>query len=354
MHPILNQPLTPQATKRPESLVIYPLDDLAVFDVTGADALSFLQGQITNDILNLGSEHAKLAGYCTAQGRLLATMVIASLPEAQGAGLIGLMRQDILTPVLKRLSMFVLRAKVKLSQSAFSVVGVSLAATEVGALSENLGHTLPQIPWQVAATATGLWICAPAAAQQADGTTLRWWWRASEAHTVGCQGLNLPHALSTTAQWHSQDISAGLPWIEAATQDMLIPQTLNLDLIEGVSFTKGCYPGQEIVARSHYRGTVKRRMHLGTIEQSASLSLKAGADIYDSQGSEQACGRVINIAESAASQPTQGTQHSGSLGTAYVLFETTFDALEHNALHLGARDGAPITLLSLPYANKPA
>jgi len=353
MHPILTQPLTSKATKRPESLVIYPLDDLAVFEVTGADALSFVQGQITNDILNLGAEHAKLAGYCTAQGRLLATMVIASLPEALGAGLIGLMRQDILTPVLKRLSMFVLRAKVKLAPSTYSVVGVSIAATEVGALNENLGHTLPQSAWQVAATTTGLWICAPATGQQADGATLRWWWLASEAHAVACQGLTLPHTLSTATQWHGQDIAAGLPWIEAATQDLLIPQTLNLDLIEGVSFTKGCYPGQEIVARSHYRGTVKRRMHLGTIEQSAGLSLNAGADIFDAQGSEQACGRVINIVESA-NQTTEGAQHLGSSGTAYVLFETTFEALEHNALHLGARDGAPITLLSLPYANKPA
>ena len=353
MHPILTQPLTSKGTKRPESLLIYPLDDLAVFEVTGADALSFVQGQITNDILNLGAEHAKLAGYCTAQGRLLATMVIASLPEALDAGLIGLMRQDILTPVLKRLSMFVLRAKVKLAPSAYSVVGVSITVNEVSALTEDLGHTLPQAPWQVAATSTGLWICAPVEAQQTDGATLRWWWLASEAHTVACQRLNLPYALSSAAQWHGQDISAGLPWIEAATQDLLIPQTLNLDLIEGVSFTKGCYPGQEIVARSHYRGTVKRRMHLGTIEQSAGLSLKAGADIFDAQGSEQACGRVINIAEST-SQATEGADETGNSGAAYVLFETTFEALEHNALHLGARDGAPITLLRLPYANKSA
>jgi folate-binding protein YgfZ len=353
MHPILTQPLLPKAPNRLESLVIYPLDDLAVFEVTGADALSFVQGQITNDILNLGAEHAKLAGYCTAQGRLLATMVFAALPEALDAGLIGFMRQDILTPVLKRLSMFVLRAKVKLTPSTYNVVGVSMTATEVVSLTEALGHTLPQAPWQVAATPTGLWICAPAAQQSSGKESLRWWWLASDSHAAACQHLNLPHALSTAAQWHGQDISAGLPWIEAATQDLLIPQTLNLDLIEGVSFTKGCYPGQEIVARSHYRGTVKRRMHLGTIELSAGLTLKAGADIFDAQGSEQACGRVINIAE-AASQATASANEAGSSGVAYVLFETTFEALEHNALHLGTRDGVPITLLSLPYANRPA
>jgi folate-binding Fe-S cluster repair protein YgfZ len=137
MHPILSQPLSPTAASLPVALVIYPLDDLAVFEATGADALSFLQGQITNDLLKLGPEQAKLAGYCTAQGRLLATMVMATLPDipadpkSQGTPqastsiqaesqqpdarqasnpLIGLMRQDILASVLKRLSMFVLRA----------------------------------------------------------------------------------------------------------------------------------------------------------------------------------------------------------------------------------------------------
>jgi folate-binding protein YgfZ len=247
----------------------------------------------------------------------------------------------------------VLRAKVKFGASTYSVVGASLAAHQVGALTQALGHTLPMSAWKVAATATGLWICAPTASTEPGGETLRWWWLASEANAALCQDLKLPHVLGTAKQWHCQDIAAGLPWIEAVTQDLLIPQTLNLDLIEGVSFTKGCYPGQEIVARSHYRGTVKRRMHFGKIDATQALSLKPGADIFDAQGSEQACGRVINIASSFQTQ-RDGAIKTGDAGTAYVLFETTFDALEHNALHLGARDGAPITLLSLPYSTKSA
>ena len=379
MHPILSQPLSLTAASLPAAIVIYPLDDLAVFEATGADALSFLQGQITNDLSNLGSDQAKLAGYCTAQGRLLATMVMAALPgtpaqftgldapqasvstqanaqqpdsRAPVSALIGLMRQDILAAVLKRLSMFVLRAKVKLNASAYRAVGVSIAASEVAALSQALGHTLPQTPWRTIAATTGLWICAPSANEQPGVASLRWWWLASDAHAAICQDLTLPYVRGASEQWHCQDISAGLPWIEAATQDLLIPQTLNLDLIEGVSFTKGCYPGQEIVARSHYRGTVKRRMHVGKVEQSQGLSLQAGTDIFDAQGSEQACGRVINSA-SAISLPNDETNKVTGSGATYVLFETTFDALEHNALHLGARDGAPLTLLNLPYATKP-
>ena len=358
MHPILTPPLLSKAANQPKSLLMYPLDDLAVFEVTGSDALSFLQGQITNDILNAGPQHARLAGYCTAQGRLLATMIVANLPEALGQGLIGLMRQDILTPVLKRLSMFVLRAKVKLTASTYSVVGISVARTEVAALSQALQHDLPQEAWQMTAAPTGLWICAPTATPQVGREICRWWWIAGDDQLERCQGLNVSPVLASLEQWQSEDISAGLPWIQAATQDLLIPQTLNLDLIEGVSFTKGCYPGQEIVARSHYRGTVKRRMHFGVLEQPSNLDLNAmaGADIFDAQGSEQACGRVINITSSAHQQSeVTSTQDDGQTTvTAYVLFETTFDALEHNALHLGARDGAPIKLVELPYSTKPA
>jgi len=353
MHPILSQPPSQSPSSLSEALAIYPLDDLAVFEAMGADTLPFMQGQLTNDLLDAGTEQAKLAGYCTAQGRLLATLVIAALPDQPAGSLIGLVRADILASVIKRLNMFVLRAKVKLSTSAYSAVGASILATEVDALSEALGHALPKTPWQAIAATTGLWICAPAGMPQTGLATLRWWWLASEAHTAHCHRLHLPHVLGTSAHWRREDISAGLPWIEAATQDLFIPQTLNLDLIEGVSFTKGCYPGQEIVARSHYRGTVKRRMHIGKIDADQALNLNAGADIFDAQGSEQACGRVINIAPSGQ-QHTGGANDQEGRQTAYVLLETTFDALEHNALHLGARDGAPITLLDLPYSTRPA
>ena len=352
MHPILAQTAATEAQRLPETLAIYPLEDLAVFDAIGADAQSFLQGQLTNDIASVDPTQARLAGYCTAQGRLLATMIIGKQPEAvvqdaPGASiLIGLMRKDILPAVLKRLSMFVLRAKVKLAPSTYQVVGVSIAVNQCPALSQQLGHALPQTAWQMIASQTGVWICAPSAPTLPAQQNVRWWWLANDTHLGSCQALGLSYTLERNETWHSQDIAAGLPWIEAGTQDLLIPQTLNLDLIEGVSFTKGCYPGQEIVARSHYRGTVKRRMHFGTIEQTQTLELRAGLDIYDALGSEQACGRVINVTQVSDSQATGSS-------TGYVLFETTFEALEHNALHLGARDGAAIKLAALPYSTTP-
>ncbi|MEI6838939.1 MAG: folate-binding protein [Alcaligenaceae bacterium] len=352
MHPILALTATTEAQRLPATLTIYPLEDFAVFDAVGADAQSFLQGQLTNDIASTGPNQARLAGYCTAQGRLLATMVMAKLPDtnaqevSSSSTLIGLIRKDILPAVLKRLGMFVLRAKAKLTPSAYQVVGVSIAANQCPALSLQLGHALPQAAWEMIISETGVWICAPTASSASAQQNVRWWWLANDTHLAACRALGLRYTLERAEDWQSQDITAGLPWIEAGTQDLLIPQTLNLDLIDGVSFTKGCYPGQEIVARSHYRGTVKRRMHFGTIEQTQALDLRAGVDIFDARGSEQACGRVINVTQVTDRQTTDSS-------TAYLLFETTFEALEHDALHLGARDGAAIKLAALPYSTIP-
>src|SRR5690606_20468615 len=140
----------------------------------------------------------------------------------------------------------------------------------------------------------------------------------------------------TAVQWHAADLAAGLPWIGAQTQDLFIPQTVNLDLIEGVSFSKGCYPGQEVVARSHYRGTVKRRMALGTLS-AAVPAAEPGADIYDARQAGEPCGRIVDAAERT------------------VLFEAPLDAVEGGDLRLGAPDGPAIAPRALPYrAPNPA
>ena len=369
MHPILSHAQATEAHSPCHTLTLYPLDELSVFEARGAEARAFLQGQITNDIASAGPEQARLAGYCTAQGRLLATMVVVWAPDsvfstvpagaaatgsatstapgglpADTGALLGLLRRDLMAPVLKRLSMFVLRAKAKLNPTTLEVVGVSLATSQLKALSQQLGHDLPTAAWQAITAPTGLWLCAPSAASDA---VTRWWWLAADTQRAACETLKLGFTLKTPEHWQALDMAAGLPWVEAATQDLLIPQTLNLDLIEGVSFTKGCYPGQEIVARSHYRGTVKRRMHFGQVTQAQGLMIQAGSDIFDALGSEQACGRVINstlVAGASAADPS----------VAHLLFETTFEALARNALHLGGREGAPIRLVELPYATKPA
>lgn len=314
---------------------IYDLPDLAVFEVSGTDAISFLQGQITNDIAGTPPDRACLAGYCTPQGRLLATMVLNhtrstsdSLPVVR-----GVIRRDILGPVLKRLSMFVMRAKARLSETELVVRGVTLTSGERTVFETALGFKLPADAWQTSETAAGTWIAAP------TNSMPRWWLISAPEHSAALAKLAEQCIAGDTVEWLAQDIETGLPWVEAATQDLFIPQTLNLDLIQGVSFTKGCYPGQEIVARSHYRGTVKRRMVSAVVDPEAGAELLAGVDIYDGSREDQVCGRIINIAR------TDDHLH--------VLLESSFDAVDHQQLRALSPNGPALQLRELPYSVRP-
>ena len=314
-----------------------PLDDFLVFAASGADALTFLHGQLTQDVTGLPADAARLAGYCTAKGRLLATLVMwrAAPADADDAPrLYGLVRQDLAQALIKRLSMFVLRAKVKLAATPLHVAGVRATAEQAAALDAAAGP-LPRKPWQRADLPSGTWIAAPSA-----DARLRWWWIASDAQLENAAPLAGALGLAPAAQWHAADLAAGIPWITTATQDVFIPQTVNLDLIEGVSFTKGCYPGQEVVARSHYRGTVKRRMAYGTIADAATEGAPlAGVDVYDASQPGEPTGRIVD----AASEQ----------GVVSVLFETALAALPEGDLRLGAADGPRISAAPLPYSITP-
>lgn len=317
---------------------LHHLDDLAVFAVSGADAVSFIQGQITNDIASALPNEAKLAGYCTAQGRLLGTMILSKSTESPDIPPViqAVIKQDVLAPVMKRLSMFVLRAKAKLESTSLKVTGIQVSPLNIGKLTAALGHDLPSKQWESFRTASGQWISAPAA-----NNLRRWWWVASAEQIAGQKQLLSLCQEQSSEIWQVSDIKAGLPWIVLSTQDLFIPQTLNLDLIDGVSFTKGCYPGQEIVARSHYRGTLKKRMGLGFVantdlNETARTALVPGSDIFDSSRPGQPCGRIINSAHSP--------------DASHLLFEATFESMQTDALCLVNEDGPAIKIQSLPYS----
>ncbi|HYG46090.1 MAG TPA: folate-binding protein [Bordetella sp.] len=315
------------------SVYCAPLPDYAIIAAAGADALPFLHGQLTQDVTGLPADGARLGGYCTAKGRLLATLVLwrpqpAADPQAQADSpqLYALVRRDLADTLLKRLSMFVLRAKAKLSLAPLQVAGVWCEPDGLAALQNAVQGALPTIAWQRRELASGTWIAAPSA-----GTVLRWWWIASDAQLqqAGLLAANL--ARGNPNLWRNADLAAGLPWVGAATQDLFIPQTLNLDLLGGVSFTKGCYPGQEVVARSHYRGTVKRRTAYGHLDGTAGAPAP-GTDIYDATQPQEPCGRVIEATPDG------------------VLFEIALAALAAGELRLGAPDGQHIAVAPLPYA----
>jgi tRNA-modifying protein YgfZ len=133
--------------------------------------------------------------------------------------------------------------------------------------------------------------------------------------------------------WRLSDIRAGAPWITAATQEAFVAQMANMDLIGGVSFTKGCYPGQEIVARTQYLGKLKRRMYRASM---TAEHVEAGQDVFSSEMNGQASGKVM------LSAPT-------GQGGWEVLLVAQIASLEHG-LHLGSVDGPLLEILDLPYS----
>lgn len=327
------------------SSFVAPLNDLAVIEITGQDAASFLHGQLTHDIVGLTPAHARYAGYCTAKGRLLGNMVMWQSQQGETPSLHAIVKADIAPALIKRLSMFVLRAKAKLQLTPLKVLGITMHASsnykeEVSA--QTPGYSLLQEAailsaqppiWSVARTDAGSWIAAPSA----DNSMTRWWFVAELHDNAAVEAvIASPDAAQAGERWRSADIAAGLPWVEAATQDVFIPQTLNLDLIDGVSFTKGCYPGQEVVARSHYRGTVKRRMAYGIVSQPEGMEAGtlAGIDTYDAHNPGNPCGRIINAAQADG---------------LHVLMEVQLADLDSADFRLGKADGPAIQIMPLPY-----
>ncbi|NYT86051.1 YgfZ/GcvT domain-containing protein [Pollutimonas harenae] len=326
-----------------------PLSDLAVIEISGADAASFLHGQLSHDMSSLAPGQARLAGYCTAKGRLLGSMVVWSVISAEVPVLRALIKADIAESIVKRLSMFVLRAKAKLSVTPIQVLGLSLdhspgepaeaAPIQADTMLAEQAAKLPgnPLPFTVVHTDAGDWIAAP----RADGAAVRWWLAA--ANTLNPDGW--PDAANT--RWQAADIAAGLPWVQTATQEVFIPQTLNLDLIDGVSFTKGCYPGQEVVARSHYRGTVKRRMAYGLIQNATDIDAIAlpGTDTFDDRHPENPAGRVINAAQTPAQVGT-----SVDMELIHILMEVQLTDLPEAQFRLGSASGPVIKIQPLPYS----
>lgn len=353
MHALHALSPVPAAGLADGAVSLTPLDMLSVVHAAGADTIPFLQGQLTQDVKSLGAQQARLAGYCTAKGRLLASGVVwmdnaRTEPQAADGGCYLMVSSDLAAAFQKRLSMFVLRAKVKLAAAPLKVIGVTARQGGVAALNAAFGD-LPRGAWDRVDLPSGTWIAAPAAAESADGVHARWWWVGTEDTVAAAIGMLGATALRADASaWQADDIAAGLPWIIAATQDVFVPQTVNLELVGGVSFTKGCYPGQEVVARSHYLGKLKRRMFRGTARaadvQATQMQPAAlpGTDIFHSADPAQPCGRVVNAAVSA--QP--GDAAPSQLA---VLFESTFVSMESGTVHLGAADGPVLTVLPLPY-----
>ena len=294
------------------------LQRLGLLSCAGDEARGFLHAQLTSDVATLAPGDARMAGWCSAKGRLLATFLV--VPHA-GEYLLQLPR-ELAPAVAKRLSMFILRAKARLTDvseawAQFGIWGSGAAERLAGA-----GFPVPQAPMRAAQSGDAIVV------QVAEQRFLVLVSASQRARLAA-----LAAAVDEDA-WTLEEIRAGRPQVVLATQDQFVPQMVNLERLGAVDFKKGCYPGQEIVARTQYRGVLKRRMVRARVAAAAA----AGDDLFADEIPGQASGMVAN----AAPLPGGGSE---------LLAVAQISALESGRpIRLRSADGPALELLSLPYA----
>ncbi|MCU6499233.1 folate-binding protein [Rugamonas sp. A1-17] len=311
---------------------VAPLGDQGLIALDGEESASFLHNQLTNDVEHLGLGEVRLAGYCSPKGRLLAsflmwrneTTIFLQLPR------------EIQAPVQKRLGMFVLRAKTKLSDAAelpASQVVLGLGGGMAEETLQNWFDPLPAKPFTKVDHPLGTLIRV---ADVFGAPRYQWLMSAEVAQTVVPE-LAAKLSVGRSDAWHLSEIHAGIPQITKATQEQFVPQMINFELLGGVNFKKGCYPGQEIVARSQYLGKLKRRTTLVSIADAAAA---AGVEVFATADPEQPCGMIVNAAPNGK-------------GGIDALVEMKLAAIEAASVRLGSADGVPLTFLDMPYVLDP-
>lgn len=329
---------------------IESLEQWGVIEVTGEDAPAFLHSQLTQDMQGLSPGRAVPAAYCTAKGRMLGQFVVLR----DGGRYLLLTHREMADAQVKRLSMFVLRLKCQLQNVSrrFDVLGVKGELTDglpVVGFPAQAADAIPQMAYEWRrhspsdtdpATLTLIGWPASPIDHQPRYLVLREHAQAGQIVSTDVSSA-APQALTDAAPsasfWMADDIACGLPFLEPANLEAFVPQMVNLDVIGGVNFSKGCYPGQEVVARSHYLGKMKRRMQVGAIAAAAPAGVVAGADVFSTTHPGEPAGRIVNAVLDASGQTR-------------VLFEISMDNLPGAVLRAGASDGPEITLQALPYA----
>jgi tRNA-modifying protein YgfZ len=238
---------------------VISLDDLGVVRARGSDAVRFLQGQLSNDVTRLSAGNSLLAGYHNAQGR---TIALLRLVHWDVDDVLAVVPRELAAVVVSRLSKFILRSKVKITDEspAWRISGLMDAtklADKAGAASE-----LPMVLNAQTRAAAGVFVCV-------TDSPPRWL-------VVTPADQPVPLSQSTTTgdrePWKRLDVAAGQPQVYAATSEEFVAQMLNLDVLNAIAFDKGCYTGQEVIARAHYRGRVKRRMQRFVSREACSLA----------------------------------------------------------------------------------
>jgi len=287
------------------------LSRLGVIRVQGADAAQFLHGQLTQDFALLGLAEARLAAFCSAKGRMLASFIGFKRTDEE---ILLVCHRDLLPPTLKRLSMFVLRAKAKISDASDDFQLWGLAGSSVP-------EVLPEKAWSKIET-DGAQVVRLYPANDAP----RALWLAPGEHAAPAASL------LDESDWNWLEVMSGVAMLSQPVVEVFVPQMLNYESVGGVNFKKGCYPGQEVVARSQFRGTLKRRAYIAH----GPAPLEVGQPVFHESDAEQPCGTVA----AAGERPGGGWD-------AIISMQTS--AAASGRLSAGAADGPVLQLLPLPY-----
>ena len=319
---IIHTPNIPIHAKLPQWGLIF---------VEGVDAASFLQNQLSNSVLGLNRTFAphiaqthdsvRLVGYCSPKGRLLASAWLGQFPDDINAPdrFALFLSKDIAASIAKRLAMFVLRSKVKVidASSQWSISGYTCNEENIADLKIEAGQIGLRLPNVLANNHT---YSRAFIAMKNDGAQ-----------------NNLS---DDSMQWDHLEVMSAIPRIVLATQEQFVPQMINFESVAGVDFKKGCYPGQEIVARSQYRGVIKRRLQLAhtSIDSLGSVSIAPGTELFHDDDPSQPAGMVVLSSPS----PTEPNRID-------LQVECKLDALESGEIHLGSIQGPVLKIDPLPY-----
>lgn len=306
--------------------ILSDLSHYTLIKVTGNDANSFLQGQLSNDINLVTENQTQMSAYCSPKGRALAVFRIFELNNEYFLSL----PTEIADKTLNRLKMFIMRSDVTMDDVTEQYFHLGIAGSDATLAIENaLGPlSMPQGTDESIVINDISIQNIPNSAKRYElfgpivNSTEIW-----EKLKNNCQPVG-------QSAWNLQRINAGIPEVLTATSDGFVPQMLNLQLINAVNFQKGCYPGQEIVARTKYLGKLKKRLYL--IEVNTTESVEIGTDIYESGDNLQSVGKIVLI-------------EASSSNSSNALAVLRISALDNQPLHLVDKTGPQVSLLEIPY-----
>ena len=308
-----------------DGTIAVPLLHLGTLRAVGPDSTEFLHNLVSNDVKKLPADGAEWNSFNSPKGRMIASFLLWSEPEGHAFALSA----DILPAFLKKLSMYVLRSKVKLSDARADTALIGLAGPDAAAAALGAGALLPEADMKQTVTDAGLRCIRLSPTRYLLAAPIA---TAGAAFDAACAA---GATAAGTAAWQLDMVRAGLPLITAATQEEFVAQMLNYELIGGVNFHKGCYPGQEIVARTQYLGKLKKRTY--RVALPAGTEAGPGTDLYAPDFGEQSAGKLVNVAPTA----------DGGFEALAVLQCSSAEAGE---VRVGAPDGPRLSLLDLPYA----